>query len=79
MRNVTYRINNLTCIVLITFCSFLVHIVRWDHTYKPIVCCISIVTIMLQIQMSHFPHFGVQSGTAFMVVKSPLISTGPLQ
>jgi len=42
-------------------------------------CLVNIVTIMLQIEMSPSPYLHVQSGTAFMVIKSPLITTGPLQ
>jgi len=70
MWHLTYHINNFICIVLITFCSFLVCIIRLDHMYYPMVCFNNIVTIMLQIEMSHFPYFRVQNSTAFMAIKS---------
>ena len=49
MCNVTYLINNLASIMLITFSSFLVHIVRLDHMYLPISCCVSIVNIICKM------------------------------
>jgi len=54
MGNVIYLINNLASIVLITFSSFLVHIVRLAHMYLPISCCVSIVNIICNMRCVAF-------------------------